>query len=368
MTSMFAPLVPITSALLLTALSSPGVASVSNEQIVEDLRIQTSADDARENLANIRGELEYRDIYPMLDAVLIENEEYPIPNELFDRVLEQFTTIVDGDMDAVADSFRRTDNENFDGLAASLTYLRHPEMSETGFFKVATGLMKFKDSASITMKQKVLAAIQDAPLYQSGSSLSDSFREDIFANITYFYLDDEGVLENELSKWFFQHIEQADDEMLKDLIGGFHKGNIQYSDYQQALEKIVVLEQCQKNCQGRAIQLLTYNDEIKLDDRDKLLDMIARRPNTSDYILGDLTMAAWDSRTPLTNPVELLETIKVMANYGPQAKLKMKQALRNMSKSDLLKFYCCDGNCTLTIDSDIEVSQSGAWSSVNCTE
>jgi len=119
--------------------------------------------------------------------------------------------------------------------------------------------------------------------------------------------------------------------LLADVVTGLHKNTIRYGDVQRALETIVVMENCSKSCQSNIIQLVTYNDDLDLNDRDGILMTIVQRDGTSDYILGDVTMACWDARIPLQKPEVLLAAVQAAKEYGPEAKLKVEQARRNMS-------------------------------------
>lgn len=304
----------------------------TTQEIVGELRAQTDPKQAQETLARIQSPLEYRDIYQMLSAGLNENVDYPIPNALVDRILDQFANISEGDMDAFPDSLDRVNNERFDNLAGFLSYLQHPEIEATGFVKIVSYLAQRHETTDAATKKRLIDAVYATEFYQSEDLMSESFREDVFTNVSQFFLGKDGVIDEDLADMFFQHISTADDTLLAAIVTGLHKDTIKYTDNQQALENIIANENCQKQCQGNVIQLVTYNEDIPLTDRDRLLMTIVERDGTSDYILGDATMACWDARVPLSNPQALLEAVQLANEYGPQAKLKVEQALRNMQQ------------------------------------
>lgn len=300
-------------------------------EIVDTLRSQTDAKDARATLERISSSIEYRDIYQMLGAGLNENTEYPIPNALVDRIMAQFSNVQEGDMDAIADYLVRFDNDRFDRFDGFLTFLQHPGIEATGLFKIVTSMAQHRDSVGALKKEPLIDAIYSTELYQSEDKLSDSFRQDIFTNLTFFFMGKDGELDEQLSELFFTHISDGDDALLADVVTGLHKDTIRYNDVQRALETIVPMENCSKRCQGTIIQLVTYNEDVNLSDRDAILMSIVEREGTSDYILGDVTTACWDARIPLTQPEVLLAAVQAAKEYGPEAKLKVEQARRNMS-------------------------------------
>lgn len=303
---------------------------LSTDEIVTAIRVQTDVAAATATLSGIGPSITYADIYPMLAAGLNENTQYPIPNALLDRILEQFTDVAQGDMDTIAGTLVRFDNKLFDRLEGYLSFFKHEKIESTGLFQLVSSLNQHHYSVDVKTRKRLITAIYDTQLYQSDDLMSESFRKDIFTNVAVFFIDENGVIDDDLAELFFRHISRADDRLLADIVTGFHKGTIIYGDSQQALENIVAFDNCSDRCHGNIIQLITYNENIELRDRDTIAMRIAQGENTSDYILGEVTTAAWDARTPLTMPEALLEAVQSVKAYGPQAKLKMEQARRNM--------------------------------------
>jgi len=132
-------------------------------EIVDTIRGQTEAADARATLERIPSSIEYRDIYQMLRAGLNENIDYPVPNALVDRILTQFSNIQQGDMDGISDYLVQFDNDRFDRFDGILSFLQHPEIEATGLFKVVTNLARHRDSVSALKKMNSINPTINCP-------------------------------------------------------------------------------------------------------------------------------------------------------------------------------------------------------------
>jgi len=319
-------LIIISSILIVCSHGVHANSQLSKEKIVELLRVQTDADAAKALLKSIDTSIVYQDVFEMLDAGLIVNAEYPIPNELVNRLLQQFKQIEQYNMEQFVGTMSMATNENFNLIEAVKIFIQHEKLDDVGYLKSLRIFNERKDTMSVDAKKHLFTTIQESRFGQDESLLDPSFKEEIQANILFFLMGKNDVIEDELSELFFDHLQKTDDDQIKGIVSGFHKGEITHSNYQEALSRIVTFDNCLKRCQAQVIQLVTYNEEIQLTDPDRILMLMALRSDTTDYILGELTMPTWDARRPLSEPTALLKAIKSAKNYGPEAKLKMKQA------------------------------------------
>lgn len=319
----------LTLTFLLFSQFSHGESTLSNEKIVELLRVQTDETAATALLKSIDQSIVYQDVFTMLDAGLIQNTDYPIPNELVNRVLMQFKLVEDYNMSQVADDLSRANNENFNIIEAIKVFINHEKIDSEGYLKAIRIVNNQKDTMSVENKKDIFSAISESRFGRDASLLEESFQGEIMATLLAFLMKDDEVIEDELAPLFFDHLQKTDDDQIKGIVTGMHKGTIHYSDYQKALERIAAFEHCLKQCQLQLIQLITYNEEIELSNPDTILMHMAQRSDTSDHVLGELTVPTWDARRPLSNPEKLLAAIKSASNYGPVAQQKMEQASRN---------------------------------------
>lgn len=326
-------LVAATCIALLLSQSARSSCQHNFDEFRNEIRTERDKAAAHDLLNCVESTYRYNEIYQVLRIALNENTHYPIPNELLDTILSKFSNPDENDMSALADSITRFRNEHYDEIEAAISFINHKDLDATGLYKVVqyvaqtTAQQKDIEHAK---RERLFTAIKATELYQSEDLLSESFREAITTNLTILAFDKNGKIDSSMEGHLFEHIKGASDDELKDLVTGIHKGNITFDDNQKALHHIVASSQCNKQCQSRIIQLITYNEDLTINDRDKVLIEIANRPDTTDYILGDLTMAAWDARVPLKDPLELLRQIGDSSNFGAQAELKMKQALEQL--------------------------------------
>jgi len=306
--------------------------ALSNDKIVELLRVQTDETAATALLKSINESIVYQDVFEMLDAGLIQNTDYPIPNELVNRVLSQFKLVEDYNMSQVIDDLSRANNEHFNIIDAIKEFINHQKIDSEGYLKAVRILNKQKNTMSVDDKKQLFAAVSDSKFGQDPSLLEASFKGEITATLLAFLMKDDEVIEDDLAPQFFDQLQKTDDDQIKGIVTGMHKGTIRYSNYQEALEHIAAFDNCLERCQLQLIQLITYNEDIELNNPDTILMKMAQRPDTTDHVLGELIVPTWDARRPLSDPDKLLAAIKSAPDYGPVAQQKMEQAARNLKE------------------------------------
>jgi len=323
----------VTCVALLFSQTARSSCEYSFDEFINEVRTEREEASAHAHLDCVESTLRYNEIYQILRTAFNENTHYPIPNALLDTILSKFKNPDEHDMTALADSITGFQNDNYDDIEGVISFISHTDLDATGFYKAVQHVAQAEDIES-SKRARLFEAIKSTKLYQSEDLLSDSFKEGIFTNLTILAVNKDGEVKPPMEELLFEHLADANDELLKDIATGIHKGTLKFEDSQNALNNLVDYSQCAKRCQSRIIQLITYNEDLLITDRDNILVKIAKRPDTTDYILGDLTMAAWDARIPLKEPIELLRHIGTAENFGAQAKLKMKQAFEQMQLNE----------------------------------
>ena len=304
------------------------------ENVIQDVLEQTEENTTTENilktLLTIDSSIDAESAHDLFVAAVNDNPAYPVPNELVKRVLSNREFADSGELGYLAFEMRNFNNKRLNRFLIYREFIQHPILGADDFVQIIQKLPDARGESDIGSKVSLIVEI-----YASNHYDNEDYKDIISQHTGLLFANDDGVIQPELTTLYYQHLSGENERSLASTLSALYSDDLSVSNPGELIEKMLVLENCGNDCISKVLRLFNYKETIEIENPEQLLIDIAQRAEVDDYTLGEVAYATWNAKRQLGNLRSVFSAIENAENFGPTAKSKIEQALKNVPESKL---------------------------------